>query len=150
MTGTVDSNIVSVNGSGVSVATQFDANVVAVSGTRVHYTDVVPTIYFAGIKFVHDGITPSDDYVVQWFKNSTPLGSGQVTNPALSVHNTNSNSSLFTNQALAYQSVSHGALRYNEPTNIAASGEPYLAVASGTIDGSVRTWTNPIGIDYLS
>lgn len=129
----------------------FDCNVVQVSGININYPDIVPNpIYFAGIKFIHDGITPNDEYVVQWFKNSTPLGSGQVTNASLSVYNTNSNSSLFMNKVLNYQSVSHGGLRYNEVTNIAVSGEPYLAVASGTIDGATRVWTNPIGLDYLS
>jgi len=128
----------------------FDCNVVQISGQRINYSDVAGPIYFAGIKFIHDGITPSDEYVVQWFKNSTPLASGQVTNAALSVYNTNSNSSLFTHKVLNYQSINHGTLRYNEVTNIAVSGEPYLAVASGTIDGATRTWTNPIGLDYLS
>lgn len=129
----------------------FDCNIVQVSGTPIAYTDLVPNpIYFAGIKFVHDGITPDDEYIVQWFKNSTPLASGQVTNGALSVYNTSANGSLFINKRTDYQSVSHGAMRYNEPTNIAVSGEPYLAVASGTIDGATRVWTNPIGLDYLS
>ena len=128
----------------------YKTNIISVSGTRVHYNDIVaPAVYFAGIKFVKDSTVPRDEYIVQWFKNSIPLASGQVTNPALSIYRTSDNTSLFTNAVLNHFSVSHGGLRYNEPTNLAVSGEPYMAIASGTIDGSTRVWNNPIGLDYL-
>lgn len=106
-------------------------------------------IYYAGIKFVKDSTSPRDEYIVQWFRNSLPVSSGEVTNPALSVYKTSDGTALTQNRPMAVTSVYNGVLRYNEASNLAVSGEPYLAMASGTIDGSVRVWSNPIGLDYL-
>lgn len=127
------------------------ANIVQISGTQINYSDLVPNdLYYANIKFIRDSTVIDDEYTVNWFKNATPLESGQVTNAALTIYKTSDSTSLFTNKVLNYYSVNHGALRYNEPTNIQTSGEPYLAVASGTINGSTRLWKNLVGLDYLS
>ena len=139
-------NVVQVSGVGTQLTSVVNANVVSVSGIPVGATD---DIYFAAVKFVRDSVVPDDEYVVNWFKNSFSLPSGNVTNGAISVFNTANNTSLFTNKVLTYQSVSHGGMSYNEPINLATSGQIYMAIVSGTISGATRTWSNPIGLDYL-
>jgi hypothetical protein len=107
-------------------------------------------LYYAAIKHVKDSTVPRDEYAVQWFRNNTMVGSGQVTHPAISVYKTDAtNGNLLINQRLHYTHVNDGTLRYNEATTLAVSGEPYLVVTSGTIDGLTRTWAKPIGLDYL-
>lgn len=123
-----------------------DTNVVQVSGVTVQ---VASDVYYANIKLTKDGINNQDEYTVQWFKNSTVLASGDITNAAVSAYTTNSNNSLFTNKVLNYFSINHGGLRYNETANLIASGEAYLVITSGTIDGFTRTWSNICGIDSI-
>ena len=125
-----------------------DANVVEVSGIPVAMAD---DVYYAAIKFIRDSNNIQDEYTVQWYKNSLVLASGQVTNGTLSVYNTNNSNALFTNKAVAYFSINHGGMRYNEstPANMAVSGEPYIAYANGTINAATRTWANVIGLDVL-
>lgn len=105
--------------------------------------------YYAGIKFLKDSVNIQDEYLVQWFRNSLPVSSGEVTNPALSVYKTSDGLALTENRPLTLSSVKNGVLRYNETSALAVSGEPYLVMTSGTIDGSLRTWANPIGLDSL-
>jgi hypothetical protein len=126
----------------------YNVNVLTISGIPVTVDD---DTFFANIKFIKDSANSRDEYVVQWFKNAVPLASGQVTNAALSVYRTNENTALFTNKIISYSSVNHGGLRGEESTaaNLAYSGEPYMAVASGTIDSATRVWQNIIGLDYL-
>lgn len=106
-------------------------------------------IYFANIKFTKDSVIPDDEYNIGWFRNSQVLQSGQVTNSNISVFRTSDGTALFQNKKADYFSNLHGTLRYNESATLAVSGEAYLAVASGTIDGGTRTWSNLIGLDYL-
>lgn len=111
---------------------------------------VTQDLYYANIKFNKDSTVPQDEYNVNWFRNSTPLSSGQITNAAISVFKTDgTNTALFINKVTGFTNVNTGTVRYNENTNLAASGETYLAFASGTIDGGTRTWSNLIGLDYL-
>jgi uncharacterized repeat protein (TIGR01451 family) len=139
-------NVIQVSGVYVGLTSSVDANVTTISGVPVGPTD---DVYYAAIKFIKDSTVPEDEYSVHWFKNSYSLPSGSILNPAISVYNTNSNASLFTNKILNYQSVNHGGLRYNETTNLAISGEAYIVITSGTINGAVRNWTNIVGLDYL-
>lgn len=106
-------------------------------------------IYYAAIKFVKDSTVPQDEYTVQWFRNSLPISSGEITNPALSIYKTSDGTALSQNKVLITTSVYNGVLRYNESSNLVVSGEPYLVTTSGTIDGGLRVWSNPIGLDYL-
>lgn len=127
----------------------FDANITQISGNYINYNDFGASSYFANIKYNKDNLNAQDEYTVNWFKNNQVLSSGNITNPAISVYNTNGNSALFTNKKLTFASTGLGVLRYNETSNITASGESYLVIASGTIDGATRTWQNLIGIDAL-
>lgn len=143
-TSPLDVNVYSV--SGIRAEYPLQVNTIQVSGVPVSIAD---DIYFSVIKFVKDTTNIKDEYVVQWFKNSLPLASGQITNPAISVYKTSDNTSLFTNKVLNYYSVLHGGLRYDETSSLAVSGEPYMVITSGTIDSATRVWNNPIGLDYL-
>jgi hypothetical protein len=106
--------------------------------------------YFAAIKFVKDSTVPDDEYTVQWFRNFVPIASGDITKAAISVFKTDgTNGSLFTNKVMNYTNVNDGAVFYSESTNLAVSGQAYLAITSGTIDSATRMWSNVIGLDYL-
>jgi hypothetical protein len=125
----------------------YKVNVIQMSGVPV---DPITDTFFANIKFIKDSVVPADEYSVQWFKNSSPLASGATTNHAISVYKIDgTNTSLFTNKVLGYTNINHGALRYNETTNIQTSGEGYMVVTSGTIDSATRRWQNIVGLDYL-
>ena len=124
----------------------YKVNVMQISGVAV---DPITDSFYANIKLTKDSTTPRDEYTVNWFRNASTLPSGAVTNAYLSIYNTSDSSALFSNQKIDYGSIRHGTLRYNETTNLAVSGEPYLAMASGTIAGAVRTWSNLVGLDYL-
>lgn len=153
-----DANIVQVSG---EPATPMSDNAISSAVLNAQLSDytsngtvgsglnkLIQDIYFAGIKFVKDTANAQDEYAVQWFKNSIPLNNGAVTNPALSVQNLTGNTALFENAILTYNNVATGTLRYNA-SQVTASGEVYIVIASGTIDGQTRIWSNPIGIDYL-
>ena len=124
-------------------AADLDTQLASISGN-------VTDIYFANIKFISDhGASSEDEYAVTWFKNDQPVPSGDLTLPALSVYDTLDGSALFENQSMNYASPNLGVVRHDEATNVMASGEPYLVVASGTIDSSPRTWRTIIGMDIL-
>lgn len=124
-----------------------DSNLTKVSGVPVSLADIAGyDSYYAGIKYIHD--LTQDEYAVTWYKNSSTVGSGQITNPAISVRKTTDGSYLFIDKKMDYIGAD-GDLRYNEVTDIAASGEPYMVYVSGTIDSQVRIWKNPVGIDFV-
>ena len=128
-----------------------DANIVRVSGELVHINDFKYSendIYYADIKYVKDTINNQDEIGLQWYKNMTPITSGDITNPYLSLYNTSDGSSVAEHQDLSYAGDT-GALRYNLTSNLFASGEPYLIITSGTIDSGLREWRHVVGIDRL-
>ena len=125
----------------------FNANVVQTSGNAIS-PFFGQDIYYCNIKMNKDATNSRDEYVFNWFKNGTPLSSGSISNPAVSIYNTSDGSSFITNQQLTFASVNLGVLRYNS-TSLLPSGETYLVVTSGTIDSSTRTWQNLVGVDAL-
>ena len=115
--------------------------------------DTVDTtdIYYADIKYVKDTLNAQDEYVVGWYKNVTPLSSGDIGNPLISVINTNTGATLINNASLAYINDDLAVLRYDETVgvNILPSGEPFTVVTSGIIDSAGRVWSKSVGIDSL-
>lgn len=103
--------------------------------------------YFADIKFIKDNVNDQDEYSVCWLRNSELLGSGDITDPAISVYNTVNGTAIFEDQTLDYVNVALGALRFNETTSLLTSGEPYLVLTSGVIDSANRDWKLLIGLD---
>ncbi len=172
----MQADLISISGVPVSPADTFNADVTKISGVPVATSNYVPDkvwnanltqyttnntagsglnkaiedLYFANIKFVKDGSVPRDEYVVNWFKNGYAVEHSGVPNPAISVFRTSVSTALISNAVLGYNNPFNGAIRYNETTNLATSGEPYLAVTSGIINGTNRVWSNLVGIDYLS
>lgn len=126
----------------------FDGNLVQVSGNDINYNDFASNIYYCNVKYIKDNANNRDEYTVNWLKNSRPLTSGNITNPALSVYRTNDGVAVFQNQTLSFANNTLGILRYNG-SNTIVSGEAYLARTSGTIDGSNRTWEYLFGLDAL-
>ena len=84
-------------------------------------------------------------------KNNQIIPSGSLTNPALTVYQTSNGNTIFANGVMSFASPAIGATRYtyNTAASLLASGEPYLVMASGTIDGATRTWGQLVGLDYL-
>jgi hypothetical protein len=103
-------------------------------------------LYFADVKQYYDIANNRDEYSVQWFNGGVGVTSGQLTDPSLSVYHTSTGAQILANKVLTYTSPILGSTRYNSTgAEVLASGEPYLAVVSGTIGGSVRTFPKVIG-----
>jgi len=149
--GFLQTNVKQVSGVPVALAQVVDANVVQVSGEWVHISDFDTDVYYADIKFIKDKTNNQDEYNVSWFKNTNPLGSGDVVGPRISVIKTTDGSDLVADRKLSYTSDYYGALRHNETTNanIAVSGDVYLVHTSGIIDSTYRKWSKLVGIDEL-
>ena len=113
--------------------------------------DDLADIYYADIKYVKDTANAQDEYVVGWYKNAIPLSSGNITNPLMSVVNTNTGANLISNAKLTYINDDLAVLRYDETNNvnILPSGEPFTVVTSGVIDSAGRVWSKSVGIDSL-
>jgi hypothetical protein len=105
-------------------------------------------VYYANIKYVKDAGNASDEYAACWYKDATPVESGSLTNPAISVYNTNGGASLFTNQTMDYASTALGVVRYDS-TLLTPSGEPFVVHVSGVIDSVSRTWKQIVGLDDI-
>lgn len=101
-------------------------------------------IYFADIELIQDSLASQDEYGVQWFRNSQPISSGQISNPSFSVYDGQTGTALLSNRILNYSSPNLGILTKTE-TTLTASGVPYLIIASGIIDNGVRVWQNVVG-----
>lgn len=103
-------------------------------------------LYFTDIKQYYDIVNNRDEYSVQWFNGGLAVTSGQLTNPALSVYSTSTGATVFQNKTLTYASPILGVTRYNSAASeVLSSGEPYLAITSGTIGGSTRSFYKIIG-----
>ena len=105
-------------------------------------------VYYANIKYVKDAGNGSDEYAVCWYKDAIPVESGSLTNPAISVYNTNSGANLFANQTMDYASTALGVVRYDS-TLLTPSGEPFVVHVSGVIDSVSRTWKQIVGLDDI-
>jgi hypothetical protein len=109
-------------------------------------------LYYSNIKYIRDNPAGSwkDKYAVQWYKNGSPVTSGNLTNPAVSVYNALTGDALISNGIMSYSSPVLGHVYYQSVNpNVQTSGIPYLVVASGTIDGSTRQWNQIVGLDLL-
>lgn len=111
--------------------------------------ELMGNTYYSMLRCIKDSTNNTDEYVVQWYRNSTPLASGAVTSPTLNVYRTDTGATLVSNKTLSWTSINNGGLRANETINLINSGEPYMATMAGTIDGVSRTWSVPFGVDLL-
>jgi hypothetical protein len=136
--------------SATDIVGNVSSNVVQWSGVNRHFDEVKNAdVYYANIKYLKS-VEPGSDYnkyACVWFKNGQPLSSGSITGPRLSVYNIEDNSVVVNNQSMTY-SDNKTSMYYNT-TTAANSGIQHLVAISGTIDSSVRSWNQLVGIDDL-
>jgi len=89
--------------------------------------------------------TTVDHYETAWFKNSQPVVSG-ITSPTIQVIKAADGADLIAVTAMT-QIGTTGLYRYDESTNRTSSGIAYMIKPVATIEGTSRTWYQPVGRD---
>lgn len=108
-------------------------------------------LYTASIERLRDDLaaTAADEWSVLWHKNGVPLTSG-VTDAKLTVTKRSDAGDLFTDQTLTAVG-STGAFKYDASGDERGSdGETLIAVATATIDGATRSFTEIIATDRIA
>lgn len=103
--------------------------------------------YYADVKFTKNGVALRDEYTVDWFKNTQPVGSSSITSPTIQVFKRTDGSSLIAQHSMNFISTNLGTLKYDETVNLAGSGDAYIVQVSASIDGSTRTWNKLVSRD---
>lgn len=85
-----------------------------------------------------------DIYQVAWFKNETLQTSG-VTSPQIQVIKETDGTDLVA--ATAMSAIGSTPYFKKESSTRMVAGSAYIAVVTATIDGSTRTWAQPVGRD---
>lgn len=102
--------------------------------------------YQAKIWLLDDNTGTTDRYAVCWFKNGQPITQG-ITSPTITIVKASDGSSLIDLGAMT-EIASLGLYKYEAiTTERITSGASYIAKAVATIDGSLRTWYQPVGRD---
>lgn len=101
--------------------------------------------YQAKVWLTDDDSNTKDRYVTVWFKNSEPIFSG-ITSPTIQVIKESDGSDLVASTSMS-QIASTGIYKYEEGTNRVSNGASYVAKVQATIDGSTRTWAQPVSRD---
>lgn len=147
----VNANIVQISGDATAsnnLRFQYDGVTGLNGGTFPATQAQVQSVYYADIKYIKDIGNSADEYSVRWFKDSVPVASGDLTNPAISVFRTSNGASVFSNQTMDYISPALGTVKYNTGL-LTASGEAFIVSVSGTIDSATRTWEKIVGLDDI-
>lgn len=143
-----DTNTVQVSGNPItSIGNEvWDANLTDhnIVGT---FGETLQPIYYANIKFLKDAPNNADEITAGWFKDSVPLTSGDLSDPALSVINTGNGNKVVDSQSMSFINSTSAVVRYNESPSVMVSGEPYVISCSGLIDGTTRNWKLLVGLD---
>lgn len=100
--------------------------------------------YQAKVSLTDDDANAADRYVVAWFKNGQPIVAG-ITNAKIEVYDAD-DVELIALTALA-QIGATGVYVHVETVDRVASGAAYVAYVEATIDGSSRTWNQPVSRD---
>jgi hypothetical protein len=101
--------------------------------------------YQAKVWVFDDDANVADRYVTIWHKDGQALTSG-ITSPTIQVFKSADGSDLVASSAMT-QIAATGTYRYVESTNRMVTGVAYVAKVQATIDGSTRTWFQPVGRD---
>ena len=107
-----------------------------VTGTDGALLDATNDVYHALIEYTFDD--PVDEYTATWFKNGARVTSG-ITSPVIQVVKRVDGTDLVASIAMT-EIGSTGSYKYDESTNVIVVDEAYLAIVSGTIDGSSRSF----------
>lgn len=101
--------------------------------------------YFADLRFTKD--TTNDEYTVDWYRNTTPVPSSEITTPQLQVIKRVDGTNLIAATTMDFISINIGTVKLNEGSNRMTDGEAAIAKATAVIDGATRTWVKLIGRD---
>lgn len=101
--------------------------------------------YQAKVWLFDDNNGTNDRYVVCWFKNGQPV-LASITSPTIQVIKVADGTDLIASTAMT-EIASLQMFRYNEGTNRIVNGTAYIVKVQATIDGSTRTWVQPVGRD---
>ncbi len=101
--------------------------------------------YQAKVWMFDDTVGTIDRYVTAWFKNGEPVLSG-ITSPTIQVIKVTDGSDLIASTAMT-QIASTGLYKYNETSSRVTAGAAFMAKVTASIDGSTRTFIQPIGRD---
>lgn len=100
--------------------------------------------YQAKVALVDDNGGTADRYVVSWYKNGNLLTSG-ITSPTIQVIKAADASDLVASTAMT--EIASASYRYVEATDRIVAGVAYIAIVAATIDGSTRSFRQPVGRD---
>lgn len=101
--------------------------------------------YQAKVWMSDDNASLSDRYLVVWHRNGMPITTG-ITSPTIQIIQSSNGLNLLPVTAMT-QIGATGTYKHEESTNRIANGAGYLIKVSATIDGSVRTWFQPVSRD---
>jgi hypothetical protein len=101
--------------------------------------------YQAKLTLTDDNSGSHDVYTVVWFKNGQPVTAG-ITSPTIQVVQVDDGADLVAADAMS-QIGSLGLYKYVENSNRVADGSAYVAKVTAVIDGSPRTWFQPVSRD---
>ena len=104
-------------------------------------------VYYADINFTRDNNNTKDEYTCLFFRNADPMMLGPATGVMMSVFNRTNGSLLINPVAMTHVGTAFAAFKYDESTNRQASGEAYIVVVSGVLDGVVKSWPRVLGRD---
>lgn len=100
-------------------------------------------LYTAKVLLVDDDAGAVDRYVVSWFRNGVVDVTG--TDPKIQVVRVSDGADLVAETSMT-EIGSTGRFRFDSSSRV-VSGQTYLAIVSVTLDGSVRSWDQPVGRD---
>ena len=123
---------------------------VAANGINDAALDADVDTYQAKVWLIDDDTGTNDRYVVAFFKNGQPITAG-VTIPDLWVFTAAASPSDLVGTSGAPQALTEVGTTetwfHNEASSRIADGTAYMARIRFTVDGSQRTWYQPIGRD---
>lgn len=103
--------------------------------------------YFCRVGLNIDNGNSKDEYTVQWFRNTEPIGADASTTPQIKLVKRSDGSNLLAATNMT-QVASLTHWKYDATTTARlTAGEAAIAVITATIDGVVRTFEEPVSRD---
>lgn len=137
VSGRIDASI------GAMASAVLTAAAIASNALAIAKFDLDTATYQAKVWFIDDNNGITDRYIVAWFKNGGLITAG-ITDPKIQVIKVADGTNLIAQTSMT---VVGNAFRYNEIVNLIIDGVAYIVQVTATIDGSTRTWVQPIGRD---
>jgi hypothetical protein len=122
----------------------FNVSLAAGAITEAAYAADAAT-YQAKLTLTDDNSGSHDVYAAVWFKNGQPVTAG-ITSPTIQVVQVADGVDLIAEDAMT-EIGSLGLYKYVEDSDRVADGSAYVAKVTAVIDGSTRTWFQPVSRD---